>query len=184
MALPAVRDLTATVEGAIELVRAFPEGVPLGAALRGGGRTVAVAESCTGGLLGAALTSVAGASDYVRGGVIAYDDEVKALLLGVSRQVLVREGAVSEAVAREMAAAARVRCRADIGVAITGIAGPGGATPGKPVGLIFVAATGPGGVAIGRLEGDHGREANRARAVREAIRLTGRVIGGEPARGS
>jgi PncC family amidohydrolase len=159
------------VESTIALARAFPEVVELGQALRGARRTVAVAESCTGGLLAAVLTSVPASSDYLRGGVIAYHDDLKALLLGVSRHLLASEGAVSEAVARAMAAGARARCGADIGLGITGIAGPGGATPGKPVGLIFVAALGPDDAQVARLDGDHGRDKNRSRAVHAALEL-------------
>lgn len=155
----------------LALVAQFPEVAAVATALRQGRLTVAVAESCTGGLLGAVLTALPGASDYMRGGVIAYADSVKADLLGVSRHALAEHGAVSEPVALAMAQAVRQRCHAGIGLSITGVAGPDGGSPEKPVGLIFVAAATGEGARSSRLEGDSGREANQARAVREALRL-------------
>jgi nicotinamide-nucleotide amidase len=117
----------------------------LAGTLRAHGHTVAVAESCTGGLLGARLTERPGSSDYMLGGVIGYADEVKATLLGVSPAVLSREGAVSEPVAAAMAEGVRRATGATWGLAVTGIAGPEGGTPEKPVGLVYVACAGPGG---------------------------------------
>jgi PncC family amidohydrolase len=153
------------------LIEVFPETVEVGAALRSAGLTVAVAESCTGGLLGAALTAVPGSSDYMRGGVIAYADDVKAEHLGVSRHLLASHGAVSEEVARAMAHGARVHYGAKVGVAITGVAGPGDESSSKPVGLVYVAAETSDESVCVRLEGDHGREANRSRAVRDALAM-------------
>jgi len=161
------------------LVREFPEAIAAGRALRRAGLTVAVAESCTGGLLGAALTAVAGASDYVRGGVIAYADDVKDSVLGVSAELIRRHGAVSEPVAEAMARSVRRRLGTDLGLGITGIAGPRAEGSSKPAGLIFVAVAGPGDQArVVRLEGDHGREPNRAAAVRQALRLCVEACGG------
>ena len=103
------------------------------------GLRVAFAESCTGGRVGDALTDVAGSSGYVAGGVVAYDDGAKEALLGVPRDVLAAHGAVSAQVALAMAEGARTRFATNLAVSVTGIAGPGGATPGKPVGLTYVA---------------------------------------------
>ena len=100
--------------------------------------TLAVAESCTGGLLGSLITDAAGSSGYFVGGVISYADSVKETLLGVSHASLIAYGAVSEQVAAEMAQGARRLLLADIAVAITGIAGPGGGTAEKPVGLVYL----------------------------------------------
>lgn len=157
---------------ALSLSGLFPEMTALATALRESHLTVAVAESCTGGLLGAVLTSIPGASGYMRGGVIAYADSVKADLLGVSRHQLAEHGAVSEPVARAMAEGVRDRCHASIGVAITGVAGPDGGSPERPMGLIYVClVTADGRSLVRRLEGDNGRDGNRERAVRAALRL-------------
>lgn len=102
--------------------------------------TIGVAESCTGGLLGARLTAISGSSDVVRGGVIAYHNDLKRGLLGVDAPVLEEHGAVSEPVVRQMAAGARTAAQSTIGLAITGVAGPTGGTPEKPVGTVWIAA--------------------------------------------
>lgn len=117
----------------------------VGDMLRARGLTLAVAESCTGGLIGHRITDVPGSSAYFLGGVVAYADAAKTGLLGVRPETLSRHGAVSTEVAEEMAAGVRLRFGADLGLATTGIAGPGGGTPGKPVGTVCVALAWPGG---------------------------------------
>jgi len=124
--------------------RADALAVRLGRALLARGMRVALAESCTGGLVGARITSVPGSSRYLLGGVVAYHNRAKAALLGVPTPMLRRHGAVSAPVAAAMARGARRRFGADVAVAVTGIAGPGGGTPGKPVGMVFVAVSGLG----------------------------------------
>lgn len=107
--------------------------------LRAHGRTVATAESCTGGWLAKTLTDPPGASHWLLAGWVVYSNEAKQRGLGVRAATLARHGAVSEATVRELAAQARRRAGADLAVAISGIAGPGGATPGKPVGTVWFA---------------------------------------------
>ncbi len=111
----------------------------MGGLLRSRGRTIALAESCTGGLLGAMLTSVPGSSDYFLASFVTYSNQAKVDALGVHDSVLASHGAVSAECAAEMALGARRAGRADIGLSITGIAGPGGGTEEKPVGLAFIA---------------------------------------------
>lgn len=113
----------------------------VGQLLRAKKLTLATAESCTGGKLGDLITEISGSSDYFLGGVVSYSNEAKVKLLGVDRTILDSKGAVSEEVARQMSDCARRKLGTDIGVGITGIAGPTGATPGKPVGLVFIAVS-------------------------------------------
>ncbi len=117
---------------------------------RAEGLRVATAESCTGGLIAACLTEIAGSSDVVDRGFVTYANEAKRDLLGVPDEVLMRVGAVSEEVARAMAAGALARSDADLAVAVTGIAGPGGGTAAKPVGLVHHACAGPSGAVLHR----------------------------------
>lgn len=113
----------------------------VGALLRSRGLALATAESCTGGKMADMVTAVPGSSDYFLGGIISYSNRAKVELLGVSEETLASEGAVSEKVAAQMAAGARARFGADVGAATTGIAGPGGGTLSKPVGLVYVAVS-------------------------------------------
>ncbi len=106
-------------------------------ALRTRGWRMATAESCTGGLIAATCTSVAGSSDWFERGYVSYSNEAKVEALGVDAALIAAHGAVSEAVARAMAEGALARSRAELAVAVTGIAGPGGAVPGKPVGTVW-----------------------------------------------
>ncbi len=132
------------------------------------GKTVATAESCTGGLLGKMLTDVPGSSDYYRGGVICYSNDLKANLVGVNETTLERFGAVSEPVAAQMAAGIRESAGADVGLSVTGIAGPGGETADKPVGLVFVGLSSDQ-VHVKKMQLGGSREAIRLRASRFAL---------------
>jgi PncC family amidohydrolase len=114
------------------------EEIRLGVLLRQRGLNLAVAESCTGGLIGHRLTNVPGSSDYFLGGVIAYANEAKMRLLDVRRETLEQFGAVSKETVQEMAAGVRRLMAAEIGLSTSGIAGPGGGTPAKPVGLVWI----------------------------------------------
>jgi nicotinamide-nucleotide amidase len=143
---------------------------------RSRGLTIAVAESCTGGLLGARLTAIPGSSDVVLGGVIAYANDIKRDLLGVTDQDLTTNGAVSEAVVKQMAAGIRTRTLAAIGVAITGIAGPSGGTPEKPVGTVWI-ATNISGAEQSRLLNLIGdRDEIRRRATQAALEMVRRLV--------
>ncbi len=152
--------MTAAAQRATGVVRGLKEA----------GLTVGTAESLTGGLVCAALTSVPGASAVVRGGVVAYASDVKADVLGVDRALLDREGAVNAAVARDLADGARRVLRCDVGVATTGVAGPDPAD-GAAVGTVYVAASGPWGILVERhaLTGD--RADIRSASVRAALQL-------------
>ena len=140
------------------------------------GLTLATAESCTGGLVAAALTAIAGSSAAFMGGVVSYADEVKIRELGVSADLLARNGAVSAETAQAMASGARSRLGADVAVAVTGIAGPGGGTTEKPVGLVYLHADGPdGGLAADfQLPGD--RNSIRRLATVTALHLLRRLL--------
>ena len=136
-----------------------------------GGLSVVTAESCTGGLVAHELTEIPGSSAYFLGGVVAYADATKEAGLGVPAELLERHGAVSAQVARAMAEGARRRLGADLAVAVTGIAGPGGGSDAKPVGLTYIALDGPAGCEIRRFVWPFGRSANKRASAAAAIEL-------------
>ncbi len=140
------------------------------------GLTLATAESCTGGMVAQRLTSVPGSSQVFLGGVVAYADEVKAAELGVPRDVLERHGAVSAEVAEAMAAGARERLGADLAVAVTGIAGPGGGSEEKPVGLVYLHAEAPSGARSADFVFPGDREGIRRRATVTSLHLVRRLL--------
>jgi PncC family amidohydrolase len=137
----------------------------------GRGLTVATAESCTGGYIAKSITDVAGSSGYFRGGVVSYSNEVKMRLLGVPADQLAAHGAVSAQVARSMAVGVLAATGADLAVAVTGISGPGGGSPAKPVGLTYVAVADATGVEVRRFVWQGDRVANREATVRAALEL-------------
>jgi PncC family amidohydrolase len=143
----------------------------VGKALRAGGRTLAVAESCTGGLIGHRLTNIPGSSDYFLGDIVAYAYDAKERLLGVNHQTLYEHGAVSRETAIEMARGARQALGADIGLSVTGIAGPTGGLPGKPIGLTWIAlSTRENDTAEEKVwQGD--RESNKERSAQAALEM-------------
>jgi nicotinamide-nucleotide amidase len=151
--------------------------VLIGKRLRRRGLRLAVAESCTGGLVGHRLTNIAGSSDYFLGGVLSYANEVKERMLGVRRETLMQNGAVSRSTVLEMAAGVRRAVvnvpdlERTIGLAVSGIAGPGGGTPDKPVGLVWIGLSAPEGdwAWENHFQGD--REQIKAQAADEALRL-------------
>jgi nicotinamide-nucleotide amidase len=144
--------------------------------LRRRGLTLATAESCTGGQVAKRLTDVAGSSDVFVGSVVAYSNDVKQQLLDVPAEVLETHGAVSDETAAAMAHGARRRLGADVAVAVTGIAGPGGATDGKPVGLVFIHAVGPDGERGVEFDLPGDRETIRGRATVAALHLVRRIV--------
>ncbi|MFD1684257.1 CinA family protein [Halobellus litoreus] len=153
-----------------------PVEVRVGDALREAGATVAVAESCTGGLIGSLLTDVPGSSDYFDRSLVTYSYDAKLTALGVARESLDEHGAVSEPVAREMAAGVRDVAGADWGVSTTGIAGPEGGTPEKPVGTVYIGlayrgewGTGESYTRVERHEFDGDRTQIKERIARRAL---------------
>src|SRR3990172_43635 len=140
--------------------------------------TLAVAESCTGGLVGHRLTNVPGSSTYFLGGVVAYAYDAKEDLLGVSHNTLYDHGAVSEETAREMARGVRRALGADIGVSVTGIAGPGGGMPDKPVGLTWVALSTREGEHAKRFVWDGDRITNKEKSAEAALEVVREYLEG------
>ena len=143
------------------------------------GMTLATAESCTGGLIAAALTAIAGSSSVVMAGFVTYSNDAKQTMVGVRQESLNKHGAVSAEVAREMAEGARERAGVSLALSCTGIAGPGGATPGKPVGLVFIGRAREGAPTLVErhvFPGD--RTAVRAATVAAALDLARRSVTG------
>ncbi len=148
----------------------------VGQVLREKGLTLATAESCTGGLVGKMVTDVSGSSEYYLGGVVSYNNNFKVNWLGVNETTLERFGAVSESVAEQMAIGIRKRTGADIGLSTTGVAGPEGGSPEKPVGLIFIGVSGPQGNQTQRLQFPGPRDTVRIRTARFALDLVRRSL--------
>jgi PncC family amidohydrolase len=143
----------------------------VGQALKARGWTLSLAESCTGGLIGHLLTEVPGASEYFLGGVICYSDRIKMEQLGVAKATLVRDGAVSEETARQMALGARARLGASFGLAVTGIAGPDGGSEAKPVGTTWIAVASPDGEQAAHFHFDGDRTSIKQQAAEQALRF-------------
>lgn len=141
--------------------------------------TLATAESCTGGLVGAWLTSVAGSSEYYLGGLVCYANRAKTVLAGVDPAILEQFGAVSEPTARALAEGVRERLGSDAALSVTGIAGPGGGSPDKPVGLVYIGAAGPWPTVVERHVFVGNRQAVREQAVAAAFRLLCQLVTGD-----
>jgi nicotinamide-nucleotide amidase len=146
--------------------------------------TIATAESCTGGLVAGALTDIAGSSDVVDRGFVTYSDAAKETMLGVPQATLSRYGAVSRQTAEAMAKGVLAHAPVDLAVAITGIAGPGGGSADKPIGLVHFGAVRRGGRLLlnERRYGDLGRAEVRRRSVLEALAMLSELAAGEPTR--
>ncbi len=147
-------------------------------ACRAAGVTVATAESCTGGLIAGCLTEIAGSSDVVECGFVTYSNGAKKTMLGIPLALIEAHGAVSEPVARAMAEGAIARSAADLSVAVTGVAGPGGGSADKPIGLVHLACAQRGGrtVHLQQQFGDLGRAGIREAAIRKALELLSRKV--------
>jgi nicotinamide-nucleotide amidase len=139
-------------------------------------RTLALAESCTGGCIANRVTNVPGASAVLLAGLVTYSNAAKQKFLGVHAETLARHGAVSEPVAREMAESAREQANADYAVSVTGIAGPGGGTPDKPVGTVFIGLAGPSGTVVQRQFNPFDRETFKHVTTQQALELLRRTI--------
>jgi len=134
-------------------------------------KTLVLAESCTGGFIANGITNVPGASKVFLGGIVAYSNGAKEKFLGVRPQTLEKSGAVSEAVAKEMAEGAREKFGSDFAIAVTGIAGPDGGTPEKPVGTVFIALAGDFGIEIARKQNAFGREMFKQMTAQQALEM-------------
>jgi PncC family amidohydrolase len=150
----------------------------VGAACRARGITIATAESCTAGLVAHLLTEIPGSSDYFRGGLVTYANEVKTALAGVPDETLAAHGAVSAQVAVAMAEGARSRLGVDLAVAVTGVAGPAGGTPAKPVGLTYVAVADATGDDVRRFAWSEDRSGNKRSSAAAALALVAERLSG------
>lgn len=155
-----------------------PLAVELGVALRAQGLTLALAESCTGGLIGSLITDVAGSSDYFLGSAVTYANRAKAGVLGVDEETLATVGAVSAETAAQMARGARRMYGADIAASVTGIAGPGGGTPGKPTGLTYIHLSAADAELGERHVWEADRVGNKLRSAEAVLRLVLRYVEG------
>ena len=155
----------------IEQVMGAPLEAVIGHLLLKSKLTLATAESCTGGLIGHRLTEVPGSSEYYCGGIIAYSNDIKERVLGVKLETLEKHGAVSAQTAREMAHGARRVLGADIAVSVTGIAGPGGATADKPIGLTYIALATATGERVERFVWDKDRTGNKWASSEAALQI-------------
>jgi nicotinamide-nucleotide amidase len=167
----AVRALRTALGESVYSVDGSPLEAVVGGLLRERGLTIAVAESCSGGLLASRLTDVPGSSDYVESGVVCYSNRSKVEWLGVSEAVIAEHGAVSEPVARAMAAGIRGRANASVGVGITGIAGPGGGTAEKPVGTVAVAVVLEGAEQVRTFQFFGGRDLVKFQSTQAALNM-------------
>ncbi len=140
--------------------------------------TLSAAESCTGGLMSSRITDIPGSSEYFRGGVVAYQNDVKERILGVPHEVIAKHGVISEETVTAMAAGCRRLFASDIAVAITGLAGPGGGTAEKPVGLVYIGLATNAGVVAHRYQWNGDRIQNKKKAVDTAITLILEALGG------
>lgn len=134
-------------------------------------KCLSTAESCTGGGIAAMITAIPGSSEYFKGGIVAYANEIKTTLLHVAQQTLIEHGAVSEETVLEMVKGAMKTMKTDCAIATSGIAGPGGGTPQKPVGTIWLAVANGEEVRTMKLEGDYGRAKNVKRTIEKALIL-------------
>ena len=143
----------------------------LGKLLLEKGLTLSTAESCTGGGIASVITSISGSSEYFKGAIVAYANEIKTALLGVSETTLEKHGAVSEETVLEMAKGAMKSMKTSCAIATSGIAGPGGGTPTKPVGTIWIAVACNDKIVTKKLQGDNGREKNTKNSIEKALSL-------------
>ena len=150
--------------------------VIVGELLKRRGMRLAVAESCTGGLVGHRITNVPGSSAYYEGSITSYSNDIKESVLGVQHDTLYAYGAVSEQVAQEMASGVRRFFRVAVGLSVTGIAGPGGGTPEKPIGLVYVALVAPDGEWVEKYVWDGNRRENKERSAEAVLDLLYRYL--------